>query len=355
MLGAASGILFGVSDVAIKAITGLGGSRGSWPSRRPGWRSRSSASVAAFYASARGLQVRRGRPGHRHHRHGRQRLVHRRRHHRLRRPDARRRRSGSSSNASRSPWSSSPPRSCPPRCGSRARRDRLSPGAVEQQPGHRVRLVQHRQVPAPFQRDQSRPRQRCERAARLAEWQHAVRGPRRWSPGTSPARRPRRGRRRRRHEPVEVGAARQSWVASTSDIARNAGAVDEHRIAQRRPQRRRSEKRRGRGVDQRSRRGRSAGPTAGSVAHRGVQKPDGDISVSVRARRRAASSSATNAAQRVAGDVGIVDRLVVEELRDRRRERRGRRAYARRATAVTRRSPARSTAHHVALGAEQRP
>ena len=57
MLGAASGILFGVSDVSIKAISGHG--------RRARRRSACSprgplvtvaASVAAFYASAKGLQ-----------------------------------------------------------------------------------------------------------------------------------------------------------------------------------------------------------------------------------------------------------------------------------------------------------
>lgn len=56
MLGAAAGILFGVSDVAIKAISGMVGSHGVlglvsvWTLVTVG------ASVAAFYASAKGLQ-----------------------------------------------------------------------------------------------------------------------------------------------------------------------------------------------------------------------------------------------------------------------------------------------------------
>ena len=57
LLGAAAGILFGVSDISIKALTG------TVPGdllldRQPVDRSsRSLASIAAFYASARGLQV----------------------------------------------------------------------------------------------------------------------------------------------------------------------------------------------------------------------------------------------------------------------------------------------------------
>jgi hypothetical protein len=56
MLGAAAGILFGVSDVSIKAISGMVGSHGVlgllsvWTLVTVG------ASVAAFYASAKGLQ-----------------------------------------------------------------------------------------------------------------------------------------------------------------------------------------------------------------------------------------------------------------------------------------------------------
>src|SRR5436190_1446747 len=56
MLGAASGVLFGVSDIAIKALTGLVGS-GPTAGSLIGWVLVAlAASVAAFYASARGLQ-----------------------------------------------------------------------------------------------------------------------------------------------------------------------------------------------------------------------------------------------------------------------------------------------------------
>lgn len=57
MLGAASGILFGVSDIAIKAITGLVGSGGVMAFLSPWLALTLVASVAAFYASARGLQL----------------------------------------------------------------------------------------------------------------------------------------------------------------------------------------------------------------------------------------------------------------------------------------------------------
>jgi drug/metabolite transporter (DMT)-like permease len=57
MLGAASGILFGVSDVAIKAMTGMVGSEGIVAAVLSPWLLVTIvASVAAFYASARGLQ-----------------------------------------------------------------------------------------------------------------------------------------------------------------------------------------------------------------------------------------------------------------------------------------------------------
>jgi drug/metabolite transporter (DMT)-like permease len=57
MLGAASGILFGVSDIAIKAITGLVGETGVMSAVLSPWLLVTVvASVAAFYASARGLQ-----------------------------------------------------------------------------------------------------------------------------------------------------------------------------------------------------------------------------------------------------------------------------------------------------------
>jgi hypothetical protein len=54
MLGAAAGTLFGVSDVAIKALTGLDGPLAILLS--PWLGVAALASVVAFYASARGLQ-----------------------------------------------------------------------------------------------------------------------------------------------------------------------------------------------------------------------------------------------------------------------------------------------------------
>jgi drug/metabolite transporter (DMT)-like permease len=56
MLGAASGVLFGVSDVAIKALTGLIGDHGLIGVLSPWLALTVLASIAAFYASARGLQ-----------------------------------------------------------------------------------------------------------------------------------------------------------------------------------------------------------------------------------------------------------------------------------------------------------
>jgi hypothetical protein len=57
MLGAAAGMLFGVSDIAIKAITGLVGAGGVVAGMLTPWLAvAAAASVAAFYASARGLQ-----------------------------------------------------------------------------------------------------------------------------------------------------------------------------------------------------------------------------------------------------------------------------------------------------------
>ena len=56
MLGAASGVLFGVSDVAIKALTGLIGESG-WLGLVSPWLAVCvAACVIAFYASAKGLQ-----------------------------------------------------------------------------------------------------------------------------------------------------------------------------------------------------------------------------------------------------------------------------------------------------------
>ncbi len=56
MLGAAAGILFGVSDVAIKAISGLVGTSGVLGLLTPWTLMTVAASIAAFYASAKGLQ-----------------------------------------------------------------------------------------------------------------------------------------------------------------------------------------------------------------------------------------------------------------------------------------------------------
>jgi hypothetical protein len=57
MLGAAAGILFGVSDVAIKALTGIVGHGGILALASPWLAVTLLASVGAFYASARGLQT----------------------------------------------------------------------------------------------------------------------------------------------------------------------------------------------------------------------------------------------------------------------------------------------------------
>jgi drug/metabolite transporter (DMT)-like permease len=56
MLGAASGILFGVSDVSIKAISGLVGSAGAAGLLTPWLLVTVAASIMAFFASAKGLQ-----------------------------------------------------------------------------------------------------------------------------------------------------------------------------------------------------------------------------------------------------------------------------------------------------------
>jgi multidrug transporter EmrE-like cation transporter len=56
MLGAAAGILFGVSDIAIKAISGLIGAHGALGLLTPWTLVTVAASIAAFYASAKGLQ-----------------------------------------------------------------------------------------------------------------------------------------------------------------------------------------------------------------------------------------------------------------------------------------------------------
>jgi hypothetical protein len=56
MLGAASGILFGVSDIGIKAVSGMIGAHGVLGLVSPWLLVIIAASVAAFYASAKGLQ-----------------------------------------------------------------------------------------------------------------------------------------------------------------------------------------------------------------------------------------------------------------------------------------------------------
>jgi hypothetical protein len=56
MLGAAAGILFGVSDVAIKALSGMIGSHGALGLLSPWTLVAVGVSIAAFYASAKGLQ-----------------------------------------------------------------------------------------------------------------------------------------------------------------------------------------------------------------------------------------------------------------------------------------------------------
>lgn len=57
MLGAAAGVLFGVSDTAIKALTGIFGAHGAFAVLASPWIWVAvAASIVAFYASARGLQ-----------------------------------------------------------------------------------------------------------------------------------------------------------------------------------------------------------------------------------------------------------------------------------------------------------
>jgi MFS superfamily sulfate permease-like transporter len=56
MLGAAAGVLFGVSDVAVKALTGLAGSGALGVIASPWLPIAALASVLAFLASARGFQ-----------------------------------------------------------------------------------------------------------------------------------------------------------------------------------------------------------------------------------------------------------------------------------------------------------
>jgi hypothetical protein len=58
MLGGASGILFGVSDIAIKALTGMIGAHGITGLLSPWLLVTVAASVVAFYTSASSLQDR---------------------------------------------------------------------------------------------------------------------------------------------------------------------------------------------------------------------------------------------------------------------------------------------------------
>ena len=57
MLGAASGILFGVSDISIKALTGMIGAHGIIGLFSPWLIVTIAASVVAFFSSARSLQA----------------------------------------------------------------------------------------------------------------------------------------------------------------------------------------------------------------------------------------------------------------------------------------------------------
>ena len=56
MLGAASGILFGVSDISIKALTGIVGAHGVFGLLSPWLALTLLASVVAFFASAKSFQ-----------------------------------------------------------------------------------------------------------------------------------------------------------------------------------------------------------------------------------------------------------------------------------------------------------
>ena len=88
-LAIAAGVLFGVCNVAVKALSGLvGHARGARARSAPGLIVAICASIAAFYASARSLQDGEAVTVIAAHRHRRERLLHRRRHRRLRRPAA---------------------------------------------------------------------------------------------------------------------------------------------------------------------------------------------------------------------------------------------------------------------------
>ena len=85
MLGAAAGILFGVSDVAIKAISGMVGSHGVIGLAQPVDAGHGRRLGRRLLQLGQGPAGRRRRPGHRRHRHRRQRRRDRRRDHRVRR------------------------------------------------------------------------------------------------------------------------------------------------------------------------------------------------------------------------------------------------------------------------------
>ena len=88
MLGAASGILFGVSDTAIKALTGITHAHGLIGLMLSPWLLVAVlASIVAFYASARGLQDGEAVPGDRRDGNRREHRRDRRWDHRIRRSD----------------------------------------------------------------------------------------------------------------------------------------------------------------------------------------------------------------------------------------------------------------------------
>ena len=91
MLAAAAGVLFGVCDVAIKALTGMVGDGGVMALVSPWTAVALVASAAAFYASARGLQDGEAVPVIAITGTAANDLLHRRRHHRVRRSAARHR------------------------------------------------------------------------------------------------------------------------------------------------------------------------------------------------------------------------------------------------------------------------
>ena len=111
MLGAASGILFGVSDTSIKALTGITGAHGLLGLAAQPLAGRRGARLGRRLLRLRARPAgRRGRAGDRRHGHRRQHRRHRRRHPRVRRPDGGQRRSAWCSRRWPSCSSWSPPR-----------------------------------------------------------------------------------------------------------------------------------------------------------------------------------------------------------------------------------------------------